>query len=198
MRENAPMRKIAILAAFAALVALPAQAQNARPNALVELPPKDGAHLTVTTPGWPDGGDIPFENTAYRGNVFPGLAWTAGPRGTQTYAVIMQDTDAMRNGEPILHWTLYNVPASVTKLDPGMAPGAKPEGSAYGPNVRGQEQPYAGPRTPPGPKHHYHLQVFALDTKLAADPAMGFDALITAMRGHVLASGEVVGLGRAP
>jgi para-nitrobenzyl esterase len=195
------MKTLAILAAAFVMLAAPAQsafAQASRPNALQEFPPKNGAHLTVTTPGWPDGGDIPFENTAWKGNVFPGLGWTAGPAGTKSYAVIMQDTDAQHDGAPILHWTLYNVPVAVTKLDPGMAPGAKPQGSSYGPNVRGQEQPYAGPRTPPGPKHHYHLQVFALDTTLTADPAMTYDALTMAMRGHILASGEVVGLGRAP
>ena len=30
-----------------------------------------------------------------------------------------------------------------------------------------------GPRPPPGPKHHYHLQVFALDTVL--NPGSGHD-----------------------
>jgi para-nitrobenzyl esterase len=53
-----------------------------------------------------------------------------------------------------------------------------------------------GPRTPAGPKHRYHLQVFALDTTLAADPAMTWDALKAGIAGHVLASGEVVGLGQ--
>src|SRR3569833_3594384 len=99
-------------------MARPAEAP-ARPNALVEFPAKGDAKLTVTTPARQNGGDIPFENTAYRGNVFPGLAWTAGPAGTKSYAVIMQDTDAKRDGAPILHWTLYNVPDSITKLDPG-------------------------------------------------------------------------------
>ena len=54
-----------------------------------------------------------------------------------------------------------------------------------------------GPRTPPGPKHRYHLQVFALDTTLPANPMMTWDQLKTALKGHVLASGEVVGLGQA-
>ena len=48
-----------------------------------EFPPRNGAHLTVTTPAFADGGDMPFENTQYRGNNFPGLAWTAGPAGHQ-------------------------------------------------------------------------------------------------------------------
>ena len=47
----------------------------------------------------------------------------------------------------------------------------------------------------PGPKHRYHLQVFALDTTLAADAGANLAALTAAMKDHVLASGEVVGLG---
>jgi phosphatidylethanolamine-binding protein (PEBP) family uncharacterized protein len=54
-----------------------------------------------------------------------------------------------------------------------------------------------GPRTPPGPKHHYHFQVFALDQTIPADPALSYDALAAAMTGHVLASGELIGLGQA-
>jgi para-nitrobenzyl esterase len=193
-------------AAFAALFAMPVAFQSAsaqpapiptRPNALAEFPPRNGAHLTVSSPAFGDGGDIPFENTQYRGNNFPGLAWTAGPAETKSYAIIMQDTDVVRNGAPILHWTMYNLPAGVTKLDPGMPPAGKPAGSEYGPNARGEAQPYMGPRPPPGPKHHYHLQIFALDTMLSPDPGMTYDTLTGQMRDHILASGEVVGLAMA-
>jgi para-nitrobenzyl esterase len=187
---------VSTLIAAATLPALAqAPAAPARPNALVEFPAKGGAKLTVTTPAWQDGGDIPYENTQYRGNVFPGLAWSRGPSGTQSYAVIMQDTGAIVRGAPILHWTLYNIPAGVRKLDAGMTPTGNPPGSSYGPNIRAAAQPYMGPRTPPGPKHPYHLQVFALDTTLTADPAMTYDGLTGAMKDHILASGEVVGMG---
>jgi para-nitrobenzyl esterase len=193
---------------LAALLAVPASlfAQGApsptevtgNARALVTIPAKNGAKLTVSTPAFANGGDIPFENTQYNGNVFPGLAWTPGPTGTKSYAIIMQDTDgSMRNsnGLPILHWTMGNVPASITKLDAGMS--TAPAGASYGPNARGANQPYMGPRTPPGPKHRYHIQVFALDTMLPADAFATYAAMTAAMKDHVLASGEVVGLGQA-
>lgn len=42
--------------------------------------------------------------------------------------------------------------------------------------------------------HHYHFQVFALDVPaLGLDPAANRDAVLEAMRGHVLAKGEIVG-----
>ena len=168
-----------------------------RPIALAEFPPKDGAHLSVSSPAFGDGGDMPLENTQYRGNAFPGLAWTAGPQGTQSYAIIMQDPDAHRDGAPILHWSIYDIPAGVLKLDPGMAAGGNPPGSHYGPNMRGTAQAYLGPHTPPGPKHHYHLQVFALDNVIPQNDTMTYDTLAEAMRGHILASGETIGLAQA-
>src|SRR3954465_205815 len=160
--------------------------------ALTTVPANGGAKLTVTSPAFKQMGDIPFENTQYQGNKFPGLQWTAGPSATKSYVVIMQDTDAMVRGGPILHWTMFNIAG--TKLDPGMT--APPAGASYGPNIRGPSHAYMGPRTPAGPKHRYHLQVFALDTTIAADPALPWDALKSAMTGHVVASGQVVGLGQ--
>lgn len=166
-------------------------------RALITVPAKGTTKLTVTTPAFTDGSDIPFENTQYRGNVFPGLAWSAGPAGTQSYVIIMQDVDgSMRNsnGLPILHWTMANIPATVTKLDAGMS--APPSGASNGPNMRGPSQAYAGPRTPAGPKHRYHFQVFALDITLPADALASYATMTAAMKDHVLASGEVVGLGQ--
>lgn len=154
--------------------------------------------LTVTTPGWKNNEDIPFKYTQYQGNNFPGLQWSKGPSSTKSYAIIMQDSGGVRNGQPILHWTMVNLSPKTLKLPEGMKPEEKPPGSIYGPNIRMPAQPYMGPRTPPGPKHRYHMQVFALDTKLADDfAAKNYDELIAAIKDHVVASGEVIGLGQA-
>lgn len=173
----------------------PAETEVGAPKlALVNLPAKGSAKLTVSSPAFKPGGDIPFENTQYRGNVFPGLSWTAGPAGTRSYAIIMQDADAMRAGMPILHWTMVNIPATLTKLDAGMTDA--PAGAQHGPNIRGPNHPYMGPRTPAGPKHRYHFQVFALDITLPDEARATYDTMVAAMKGHVLASGEVIGLGQ--
>ena len=44
---------------------------GAAQQALTNLPAKNGAKLTVTSPAFPAGGDIPFENTQYRGTISP-------------------------------------------------------------------------------------------------------------------------------
>jgi aldose sugar dehydrogenase len=169
--------------------------------ATVTMPAKNGAKLTVTTPGWANNADIPYEYTQYRTNTFPGLEWTKGPASTKSYVIIMQDSGMLMRGGPVLHWTLFNVPANVTKLEKGMAPDGNPKGSSYGPNYQPNPavgKPYLGPRTPPGPKHRYHMQVLALDIMLPADfkPA-SYDELIAPMKDHVVASGSVIGLGQA-
>jgi para-nitrobenzyl esterase len=185
-----------------AAAALSAQAPPTDPEvgiaqlALTNAPAKGNAKLTVTSPAFKNMGDIPFENTQYQGNKFPGLEWTAGPAGTKSYVVIMQDTDILRNGAPILHWTMVDIPATTTKLPAGMTDA--PSGAMHGPNIRGMMQAYMGPRTPAGPKHRYHLQVFALDNSVGNESMQSYDAMLGAMKGHVLASGEIIGLGSAP
>ena len=199
------MKRLASIAMLAALLAVPAIAQAPPPPAaeqgaqlaaIVTLPAKE--KLTVTTPGWKHGEDIPFKYTQYQGNAFPGLEWSKGPAETKSYAIIMQDTDLVMRGSPILHWSMVNVPPTVTKLEADMAPDAKPAGAIYGPNYQGAAKPYLGPRTPPGPKHRYRIQVFALDAMLPADFApKNYAELVEPLKGHVLASGEVLGLGQA-
>jgi Raf kinase inhibitor-like YbhB/YbcL family protein len=156
------------------------------------------AKLNVTTPGWKNGEDIAFKYTQYQGNTFPGLEWSKGPASTKSYAVIMQDSGMVVRGSPILHWSMVNIPATTTKLPEAMKPEEKPANAIYGPNYRGASQPYLGPRTPPGPKHRYHIQVLALDTVLPTDFApKSYDELVAPLKDHVVAAGEVVGLGQA-
>lgn len=48
------------------------------------------------------------------------------------------------------------------------------------------------------PPHHYHFQVFALDTALSLSPGFTRTAALRAMNGHVLSRGEAVGLFSKP
>ena len=149
----------------------------------------------MTSPAFKDGGDIPWANTQWKTNTFPGLAWSGAPQGVKSYAIIMQDPDLAIRGAAVLHWTMFNIPGSASHLEVGMT--TPPEGSGYGPNYKGAAQAYLGPRTPPNRKDHYHFEVFALDTTVPPEAGASFDALTAAMNGHILASGEVVGLAQA-
>ena len=157
------------------------------------LPPRTAAKLAVTSPAFQDGANIPYENTQYRGNIFPGLKWTKGPKGTESYVVVVQG-ESLRGagGETSIHLTLFNIPAAVTTLQVGMTDA--PAGATYGPNVHGRNAPYAGPHTHTPAPNGYHYQVLAVDTVLALDKSATLDQIAEAMTGHVLASGDLVGV----
>jgi para-nitrobenzyl esterase len=191
---SAPVIAVALLVVTSVAAADPPPAAPVG-LAMDVFPAKDARKLAVSTPAFRDQGDIPFENTMYRGNVFPGLKWTHGPYGTRSFVVIMQDADVHFLGGPLLHWSMYAIPGGASHLEAGMT--APPAGASFGPNVRGPNHAYMGPHTPPGPKHHYHFAVFALDRDIPVDPALTYKTLAADMAGHVLASGEVVGLGQA-
>jgi Raf kinase inhibitor-like YbhB/YbcL family protein len=69
----------------------------------------------------------------------------------------------------------------------------QPEGVLQGRTTRGSIG-YYGPRPPVGePAHHYHFQIFALDSVLPLPWGADRDQLVQAIQGHVLAKGEIVG-----
>ena len=167
---------------------------HAKALAVSLVSPKVESPLAVTSPAFRNGGAIPCRNTQYCGNVFPGVKWSAGPAGTRSYAVIMEGP-----GEgPLfsIHITVYNIPAAVRELPPGMT--VPPAGASLGANVHGFHHSYAGPH-PHGPwRNEYHIQVFALDAPLQVSRSVTFDGLLAAMKGHVLADGLLVGFATKP
>jgi Raf kinase inhibitor-like YbhB/YbcL family protein len=109
--------------------------------------------------------------------------------------VMMEDPD-VGHDPPFVHWTIYDLPPDVTELREGV-PGQPrlllPDGALQGRNDRGSIG-YFGMRPPKGdPAHHYHVQVFALDTKLGLPHGASRTQLLDAMSGHVLGKGELVG-----
>jgi Raf kinase inhibitor-like YbhB/YbcL family protein len=197
------MRSVVSAVALAGLLSLGAATEGlaqqpatpALPGATALLmytaPARLGMTLTVTSPAFQAGADIPVRNSQYGANSFPGLAWSGAPSGVKSYAVVIQDTDVIYRGVPLVHWIGFNIAGSAKGLPAAMT--ALPTGAKYGFDYMGAAHAYAGPKPPKGPKHHYHFQVFALDAALPATAGDSLDGLTTAMGGHVLVSGEIVG-----
>lgn len=166
---------------------------HARELALSVLVRPGAAHLTVTTPAFHPGGEIPRDSLQYGGNHNPALQWTPGPAGTKSYAIIVQ---GQRTEDPhaitSVHFVVFNLPSTLTHLDAGIS--APPAGALFGPNVHGLHQAYVGPHAHPDAHNGYHFQVLALDEDVPASETVTYDALVDEMHGHVLAGGEVVGL----
>jgi Raf kinase inhibitor-like YbhB/YbcL family protein len=155
--------------------------------------------LEVISPVVESGGRLPRRYSAYGEDFSPALSWSEGPDGTESYVVLMEDPDA-GEPKPFVHWVLYNVPADVTDLRegiPGAAALTKPKGARQTANSRGSFG-YFGPRPPADGDHHYHFQVFALDAPLDLSPGASRKDVLEAMRGRVLAKGDLVAIFRKP
>lgn len=156
--------------------------------------------LALSSSAWPDGGSIPAKHSQAGDEVSPPLSWSAGPDGTLSYVLIAHDLDAAAgNGtDDILHWLLWNIPASARGLSEGQPQGNQlPDGtrqiSASGPYFRGPGAAAAGS------PHHYAFEVYALDLMLdipalGASPPQTRAAVMAAMAGHIRGKGVYVGL----
>jgi Raf kinase inhibitor-like YbhB/YbcL family protein len=150
---------------------------------MTETNPSD-LTLVVRSPAFGANGMIPMEFSAEADNVPPPLVWERVPEGTRSIAIICEDPDAPTR--VFTHWIVVGIPPTATRFDPA----APPDTIAYGRNDHGSIGWY-GPN-PPNGRHRYFFKVFALDINLDK-PNLEKAELYAAIKGHVLARGELVG-----
>jgi Raf kinase inhibitor-like YbhB/YbcL family protein len=132
-------------------------------------------------------GDIPIQYTCDGQNISPDLSWSDIPKGTQSFALIFDDPDALRG--TWTHWVLYNLPSTANSLQEDIQ--ILPSGTQVGTNSWNKKA-YGGP-CPPYGEHRFIFKLYALDTVLDVDPHMTSDALQQVMKGHVLAESTLLG-----
>jgi Raf kinase inhibitor-like YbhB/YbcL family protein len=154
------------------------------------------ASFTVTSPGATDGALLKKRNAASirdcgGEDVSPPLAWSQPPAGTQSHAVVMTDPDGGK-GLGSVHWVAYGIASSTSALGEGA--GMADRGLFVGGTNSRDTLAYAGPCPPIGDQpHHYVFSVYALDLKPGTlPPGLTRDALLQAIRGHVLAEASIV------
>ncbi len=128
-------------------------------------------------------------------DISPHLKWGKVPEGTKEFALVMFDPDA----RGFVHWVVYNIPADVTELPEGLPAGKenavleKPVRVTQGLNDFRQIG-YRGPAARRGGGvHRYRFRIYALDTELRLEPGATRRQLDEAMKGHILAEGELIG-----
>jgi Raf kinase inhibitor-like YbhB/YbcL family protein len=148
--------------------------------------------LRVTSSAFSAGTDIDDKYTQNGENMSPPLHWSQPPSGTQSIVVFAEDAGVDRH-DPIVHWVIYNIPSNQRDLPQAIPATANLDnGIMQGKNVRGAAG-YVGPKPPAGQTHPYHFEVFALSTPLRLDPANADrNAIVAAMKNHVLAQGDLV------
>ena len=190
-----------------------------------------------------DGGRIPGEfafavmdpahHVKLSSNRNPHLAWSGAPAGARSYAVICHDYDVPSRGDDVnqegreipaslprvdfFHWTLVDIPASMSAIDAGAFSHAVTPRGKSGPaaahgtrqgindytgwfasdhDMEGDYFGYDGPCPPWNDSimHHYVFTVYALDlARLPLEGRFGGADARKAMEAHILAQAHTMG-----
>jgi Raf kinase inhibitor-like YbhB/YbcL family protein len=140
--------------------------------------------LSVKSPVFENGKHIPVKYTCDGANVNPPLTIDGVPEETKTLVLIVDDPDAPMG--VFDHWVVWNIPPTTRKIEENTVPGT--EGmSSY------RKHAYGGP-CPPYGTHRYFFKVYALDARLDLKLDSTKRDVEKAMKGNILAEGELVGL----
>lgn len=166
---------------------------------ILKITPRDDTPIVITSEGIGVDGVIAGAHAAEGDDRSPPLSWSDVP-GVGAWALIVEDPDAPRE-LPFVHWMIWNLPAQITALPEGLARLNRlisPQDAVQGRNDMGGHG-WFGPKPPPGHGvHHYYFQLFALDGPLDLDPEVPLATLVDALKGRVIASGQLVGTFETP
>jgi Raf kinase inhibitor-like YbhB/YbcL family protein len=87
-----------------------------------------------------------------------------------------------------VHWVLFNIPSTARGLSEAAT---FSDGSVQG-TTSAHSTGYHGP-CPPSGTHRYFFKLYALDTALNLTSSADKHAVESAMKGHILAQGELMG-----
>lgn len=138
--------------------------------------------IKVFSSAFEPNGTIPAKYTCDGENVSPPLRFEDVPEATESLALILDDPDAPRG--TFTHWVVWNI-EPVSNIEEDTIPGVEGVNDF-------QKIGYGGP-CPPSGTHRYVFRVYALDKQLELKAGAGRKDLETAMIGHILAEGELVG-----
>ncbi|HXG23454.1 MAG TPA: YbhB/YbcL family Raf kinase inhibitor-like protein [Chthonomonadales bacterium] len=147
--------------------------------------------IQLTSSAFTEGATIPTNYTCDGADVSPPLSWTGVPVEAKSLALICDDPDAPAG--TWVHWVVYGIPATVTNLPEGVPQSETlPDGTKQGINDF-RRIGYGGPCPPPGNPHRYYFKLYALDFVPTLAPRATKSDLVGAMKGHILAEGQLMG-----
>lgn len=142
--------------------------------------------IKITSTAFKEGEFIPSKYTCDGKNIMPPLSWQGIPPETQSIVLIVDDPDAP--GGTFTHAIFFDIDPKKESLSEGETPGVA------GINDFGRLG-YGGPCPPRGHGvHRYYFKVYALDIpSLKLKSGANKSAVEKAMKGHILAYGELAG-----
>lgn len=151
--------------------------------------------MSIMSPAFMPGREIPQRHTCDGLNSSPPLIWLGVPPGTKSLALVVDDPDAPDPAAPQMtwvHWLLYNIPPATTGLAEGGTEKSLPAGTLQGLNDWHRTS-YGGPCPPTG-MHRYFFKLYALDRTLPDLKKPAKAVLEKAMQDHILDHSSIVGM----
>ena len=173
MKMSRSRRTVLSLVALAIVFAVPARGE------------KPKADLTITSPAFQDGGEIPAKFSRDGGNANPALHISAAPAEAKSLVLIVDDPDA-----PVglfTHWLVWNIDPKTTDIAEHSVPRGAVQGTNDFPGAR-----YDGPQPPSG-THRYYFRFFALDQTLSLRAGAKRKELDAAIKDHAIGQGQLMG-----
>jgi Raf kinase inhibitor-like YbhB/YbcL family protein len=147
--------------------------------------------MEIRSSAFGNGEMIPAKYTCDGADFSPPLVWSGSPAGTKCFALICDDPDAPMG--TWVHWVVYDIPSAAMMLAEGITREKElPGGGTQGINDF-RRIGYGGP-CPPGGTHRYFFKLYALDATLGLKPGITKDQLLKAMKGHILAEAQTMGI----
>ena len=147
-------------------------------------------HMRLTSTAFEEGGMIPAKYTCRGEDASPPLAWDGVPGAAKSLALICDDPDAPMG--TWVHWVVFDIPPETRGFREGVPKTGKlVDGTAQGVSDFGTLG-YGGP-CPPSGTHRYFFKLYALDAKFGLTGRVTKERLLAAMKGRVIAEGQLVG-----
>ncbi len=160
------------------------------PSLLVQAEPKlPAGKFQLTSTAFDANGEFPKRFTCHGSDVNPPLEMSNVPAKAKSLALTVHDPDAPEG--VWVHWVLYNIPPDKAQIAENSNPGYQSL------NDFGKYN-YAGPCPADERVHRYVFRAYAVDTILEINEGMTMQDLEKAMRGHIVAKSELVGVYRKP
>ena len=138
--------------------------------------------FSITSSDFKEGEEIPKKFGYNFENKTPNIQFHNMPSQSNSWALIMDDPDAMAAvGKVWVHWLVCNISSEIGNVKFGI--NGKTD---FG------ETDYGGP-APPNGRHTYIFKAYALDTKLDLVKGYSKQELEEAIQSHILAEAKLTG-----
>lgn len=148
--------------------------------------------MKITSTAFEENTYIPKQYSCEGKNVNPPLVFSDIPDEAKSLVLLVEDPDAPNAKHMFVHWVVFNIPPTTTKIFENSIP----KESTQGINDSGSRN-YIGP-CPPDRPHRYFFKLYALKTNISLSKTITRDILLQTIEDLIIDFCELIGLYHGP